>query len=454
MRALHRETLYDGYPAVRQFGHIRMNDTKRVLIALAGGLLIGLPIAASDSTSLLRIVDSIAMLGTLWITAIRMTVIPLVVSLLITGVTSAVDLSAIGRLGGRTLLIFGLLLSGVALVVVPLASLAFNLLPDDLAARPPLPAGASQFAGEIAANSQPTDFTSWLTSLLPTNPIAAAANGAMLQLILFTLLLALAIVRTSPAARDTLVGFFRALAEAMMVMVGWIVRLAPFGVFALSFLIALRTGTSWASALGAYLVLRVGITLLCVVLLYPISVLLGRTTGRAFARAVFPAQVVALSTRSSLAALPALVAGAKAQIGLAGAATDFILPLSVSLFRIGTVMANPIKLVFLAHVYGVALRPEIVAMFIATEVLFSLSAAGIPNSGGAGGGFRMIPVFVAAGIPVEGVLMLDAVETIPDIFETLANVTGQMSMATLLTRGQARLSIVPQTVPATAEAAS
>ena len=247
---------------------------------------------------------------------------------------------------------------------------------------------------------------------------------------------------------------FSATSQALMIVVRWLLVVTPFGVFALSFLIALRTGTSWASALGAYLVLRVGITLLCVVLLYPISVLLGRTTGRAFARAVFPAQVVALSTRSSLAALPALVAGAKAQMGLAGAATDFILPLSVSLFRIGTVMANPIKLLFLAHVYGVALRPEIVAMFIATEVLFSLSAAGIPNSGGAGGGFRMIPVFVAAGIPVEGVLMLDAVETIPDIFETLANVTGQMSMATLLTRGHARLSIVPQTVPASAEVAS
>jgi Na+/H+-dicarboxylate symporter len=167
---------------------------------------------------------------------------------------------------------------------------------------------------------------------------------------------------------------------------------------------------------------------------------------------VFTAQVVAVSTRSSLAALPALAAGASAHMGLAAAA-DFILPLSVSLFRIGTVMANPIKLLFLSHVYGIALRPEVIAMFVATEVVFSLSAAGIPNSGGAGSGFRMIPVFVAAGIPIEGVVMLDAVETIPDIFETLANVTGQMSMATLLTRGDARLNTVLQPLPASAEIA-
>jgi Na+/H+-dicarboxylate symporter len=164
--------------------------------------------------------------------------------------------------------------------------------------------------------------------------------------------------------------------------------------------------------------------------------------------------VVAVSTRSSLAALPALVSGASAHMGLAGAATDFVLPLSVSLFRIGTVMSNPIKLFFLAHMYGVALRPEIVVLFIATEVVFTLSAAGIPNSGAVGSGTRMIPVFVAAGIPVEGVVMLDAVETIPDIFETLANVTGQMSVATILTRGLARLSAVPQAVPSAAEVVS
>jgi Na+/H+-dicarboxylate symporter len=238
-----------------------------------------------------------------------------------------------------------------------------------------------------------------------------------------------------------------------MTIVRWLLIMTPLGVFALSFLIALRTGTSWASALGVYLLLRVGITLLCAALLYPISVFLGRTSARAFARAVLPAQVVAVSTRSSMAALPALVAGAREHLGFTAAATDFVLPLSVSLFRIGTVMANPIKLLFLAQLYGVALRPEIIAMFIATEVVFSLSAAGIPNSGGAGSGFRMIPVFVAAGIPVEGVVMLDAVETIPDIFETLTNVTGQMSMATLLTRGHARLSAVPQPLSAPAEVA-
>ena len=420
------------------------------LLAFVGGLTLGIAGHGSSSPSLALLGTTANAIGELWISALQMIALPLALALTLAATAGATGNSA-GSMGARALLLFLLALS-IAAVFAAAATRAGlttgNLPAGAVASLPTLPLSA-----DAATNAQPAT-QSWWLSIIPRNIFAAATRGDIFPLLLCAIVFGIAVAKLPDDQRLPLSRAFSATSHALMIVVRWLLVVTPFGVFALSFLIALRTGTSWASALGAYLVLRVGITLLCVVLLYPISVLLGRTTGRAFARAVFPAQVVALSTRSSLAALPALVAGAKAQIGLAGAATDFILPLSVSLFRIGTVMANPIKLVFLAHVYGVALRPEIVAMFIATEVLFSLSAAGIPNSGGAGGGFRMIPVFVAAGIPVEGVLMLDAVETIPDIFETLANVTGQMSMATLLTRGQARLSIVPQTVPAPAEAAS
>jgi Na+/H+-dicarboxylate symporter len=323
--------------------------------------------------------------------------------------------------------------------------IAVDLPAGAVASLPTLPLSA-----DAAAGAQPAA-QSWWLSIIPRNIFAAAARGDIFPLLLCAIVFGIAVAKLPDEQRLPMSRGFSATSHALMTIVRWLLTVTPLGVFSLSFLIALRTGTSWASALGVYLLLRVGITLLGVVLLYPISVLLGRTTVRAFTRAVFPAQVVAVSTRSSLAALPALVAGASAHMGLAAAATDFVLPLSVSLFRIGTVMANPIKLVFLAHLYGIALRPEIVVMFVATEVLVSLSGAGIPNSGAAGGGFRMIPVFIAAGIPVEGVVMLEAVETIPDIFETLANVTGQMSMATLLTRGRARLNVVPQPLPAPAE---
>jgi len=172
-----------------------MKESTRVLLALVAAILLGVVLAASQNAALIRAADAIAPIGTLWVNAIRMTVIPLVVSLLITGVASVSDIKSIGRLGGRTLVTFVLLLIGVAVVVIPIAMAAFALLP----AHGPLelPAGAVEAASEISAEGQAQTFSAWLVSLLPANPIAAAANGAMMPLILFTLLLALAIARSS-----------------------------------------------------------------------------------------------------------------------------------------------------------------------------------------------------------------------------------------------------------------
>ncbi|MGH7710175.1 MAG: cation:dicarboxylate symporter family transporter, partial [Gemmatimonadaceae bacterium] len=187
-----------------------MNEPTRVLIALGAAVAGGIAIGATDSDALLRTANFVAPVGTLWVNAIRMTVIPLVVSLIITGVASATDVAAVGRLGGRTLLVFVLLLVGTAIVVMPFAPSLFALLPND-ALRPPLPAGAAEAAGEVVAGSQSLTLAQWLTSLIPSNPIAAAATGQIVPLIIFTLLLALAIARSPVAARATLVAFFQAL---------------------------------------------------------------------------------------------------------------------------------------------------------------------------------------------------------------------------------------------------
>src|ERR1051326_1022171 len=194
-----------------------MKERARVLVALAAAFAVGAGIAASGNATLVRATDVVAPLGTLWVNAIRMTVIPLVISLLITGVASASEVNAIGRLGGRTLLVFGLLLAATAAVVVPLAPALFALLPlpHGLATKPPLPAGAAEAASQVASGGQPTGFAAWLVSLIPSNPIAAAANGAMVPLILFTLILALAIARSPEATRAPLVALFRALGDVM-----------------------------------------------------------------------------------------------------------------------------------------------------------------------------------------------------------------------------------------------
>ena len=152
-----------------------MKESTRVLVALALAIAGGVAIATAGSPTLVRAADFITPIGTLWVNAIRMTVIPLVVSLLVVGVASASDMKSIGRIGGRTLLVFLFLLVGTAIVVMPLAPVLFRLRPQQTSTRQ-LPAGAAAAAGEIATGGKAQALSGWRTSLLPSNPIAGAAT--------------------------------------------------------------------------------------------------------------------------------------------------------------------------------------------------------------------------------------------------------------------------------------
>src|SRR3954470_4768111 len=309
-----------------------MKESTRVLVALGVAIAAGIAVAASRNADLIRAADAIAPIGTLWVNAIRMTVIPLVVSLVITAVASASDIKAVGRLGGRTLLVFVLLLAGTAVVVMPFGPALFRFLPQRLGA-PQLPPGAAEAAGELAAGGQSQTFAAWITSLLPSNPIAAAASGAMMPLILFTLLFALAVASSSAPTRTTLTRFFQALGDAMLLLVRWVVMLAPVGVFALVLPLATHAGTALAGAIGFYIAAYSIGCLVVTLLLYPVVAMFGRIPMRRFARAALPSQLIAFSSSSSIASLPALVESAE-QLELPPATTGFVLPLAVSTFKI------------------------------------------------------------------------------------------------------------------------
>src|ERR1051326_5293939 len=308
-----------------------MKESTRVLAALAAAIGGGALIAASGNKTLIDAADALAPLGTLWVNAIRMTVIPLVVSLLITGVASATDLGAIGRLGGRTLVVFVLLLAGFAAIIIPLASALFALLPlpSTAGARPTLPAGAVEAANQLSASGQSQSFSAWLTSLIPPNPIAAAANGAMVPLIVFTLILAIAIARSPESTRTPLVTLARALGDAMLLVVRWVVLTAPIGVFALVLPIAAHLGGSVAGVIGAYIVAYSLACVVVILLIYPVVALFGGISIGRFARAALPAQLIAFSSSSSIASLPALIESGERGLALPDRVTGFVLPLAV-----------------------------------------------------------------------------------------------------------------------------
>jgi proton glutamate symport protein len=412
-----------------------MKEGTRVLVGLGAGLVGGIAIAASRNSALVGMADAVAPVGTLWVNAIRMTVIPLVVSLLITGIASASDVSAIGRLGGRTLAVFIAMLTAATVVMIPLAIGVFSWLPHLIAVRPALPPGAAEAAQSLTTGAPVVSFGSWLTSLIPTNPVAAAANGAMLPLVLFTVLLAVAIARSPAASRDALLGFFRALSDAMLRLVHWIVLLAPIGVFGLMLPLGAHGGVGLAGAVGFYIAAYSIGSVLFVLLLYPALAIVARMPMRVFARGALPGQLIAFSSSSSIASLPALVQGAEQELGLPTNVTGFVLPLAVSTFKFAGPVAWPIGAMFVAWFYGVELHAAQYVTIGLASIFLGFAAPGVPR-----GAFLMLaPLFLAIGLPVEGIGILIAVDAIPDLFATVLNATGDLAAAVLVA-GKAKRS--------------
>ncbi len=421
-----------------------MSSAGWVVTALIVGLLLGALASASGDPEVLSAVGWIQPVGELWVNAIRMTVVPLVVALMIGGVASVADLSAVGRLGGRTLITFVLLLllsAALALIAAPpLFSLA-NIDPAAVASHK-VPSVASP---NVA--TQLPSLTQWLTGIVPTNPIKAAADGAMLPLVVFTVLFALGIMKIGERGRATLLDFFHAIGEAMLVLVRWIIRAAPAGVFALALGLAARLGGSAAGMLGLYVLIISGLCLVLALLMYPIAVIGGNISLTRFAKGISAAQVVAVTTRSSLASLPALLEAAHGRLMLPAAVSGFTLPLSVAVFKSSTPITQICGTLLVSRLYGIPISATQLLTIAAVSVFLSFSAPGIPS----GGLLIMAPVFAAVGLPVEGIGILIAVDIFPDAAKTLVNVTSDAAVATVVAnhsgevRSPPRLSHAPAT---------
>jgi Na+/H+-dicarboxylate symporter len=218
----------------------------------------------------------------------------------------------------------------------------------------------------------------------------------------------------------------------MLVVVRWLMVVAPIGVFALTLPLVARMGLSAVGALATYVVLvSAAVVVFVLVVVYPAAVFIGGVSFRDFARAAAPAQVVAISARSSLAALPALIDSARTKLHLPPEISGFFLPLASAMFRVGATLGLTTGAVFIGRLYGVSISPAQLATIVLTAVVTSFSIPGIPG----GSIIAMAPVLASAGLPIEGIGILLGVDTIPDMFRTAANVTGQLAAATIVARG-------------------
>ncbi len=413
-----------------------MSLTTRVLVALIAGLAGGLLLSTLAGPVARPIVAVVEPVGIVFVNAIRMTVIPLVVSSLIVGIATTGGGAGVARIGVRGLAVFLTILIASGLLGAFVSTPILMRFSPDAAAIAHLRENIASSSVQLASSASVQTPSQWLTSLVPPNPIRAAADGTMLPLIIFALLLGTALA-AAPGARGQVIVVLQAIADAMLVIVRWLLVVAPIGVFALALPLVARLGVAAIGALAIYVVLvSVLAIVLAVFVVYPFAAWGGRISLRDFARAAAPAQAVAFSSRSSIAALPALIETARDRLHLPEQTSSFLIPLASAVFRPGGVLGLTTGAVFIARLYGVHLGAMQIATIVLTSIATSFSIPGIPG----GSIFAMAPVLASVGLPVEGVGILLGVDTIPDMFRTTANVTGQLAAATIVGRAQAATS--------------
>jgi proton glutamate symport protein len=399
------------------------------LIALIAGLTLG-ALAGGAPAGLREGTLSVAsFVGTLWLNALKMTVIPLVVALLVVGIAQSREAALAGRIAGRSVLWIVILCTASAVF----GTLAILLLTHFF----PLPRGtAGALQAALAGVEQKAavplpGIADFFKGVVPPNVFAAATNGDVLPLVVFSVLFALALGSISAPGRKAVVTLFQAIGDALLTIIAWVLWIAPLGVFALAYTVGSAAGGAAFAGLGHYVVLISVIGILVTLAGYPLAIIAGRIGPGRFTRALVGPQAVAISTRSSLATLPAMLAAAKT-MGVRDEVADVALPISVALFRATGPAMNVAVSFYVAHWVGY--EPTITQMIAATAVAAVMSYGAVSLPGEVTFISSIAPINIALGVPIAPLALLVAVEMIPDIFRTVGNTTLDVAVTTVVNR--------------------
>ena len=404
-----------------------MSNATRILLALVLGLIIGIAGSSVNPTLAGQVADIADPIGALWLNGLRMTIVPLVVALLITGIAQTAEAARAGRLAGLSL-------AWIVTIMTLSAVMGAILMPTFLALFP-MPA-ASADALKAALTTAPSvaavpPFGDFIRAIVPTNPIAAASNDAILPLLIFTLVFAFAMTKLPPEPRARLSGFFSALADAMVIVIEWVLKLAPVGVFALALVVGARSGAAAFGALLHYIAMVSAVGIVISLLAYPFAVIGAGWSLRRYASAIAPVQALAISTQSSLACLPLMLRKSE-DLGVPESSAGVTLPMAVALLRATGPAVNLSVALYVANWFGVELGPAQYAVAIFAAVLTSMGAVSLPGT--VSFITSIAPICLAIGVPVEPLALLIAVETLPDIFRTLGNVMHDVTVTGTVSR--------------------
>ena len=408
----------------------RVSGTWPVLLALVAGLAVGIGTASLGDGVREPALKAANMVGGLWLNALKMTVIPLIVALLVTGIAKGAEAARGGRIAGRSVWWFVIVCTLSAIFGTVMMMVLTDLFPLPQQAAEALRVGLAGIDPSAASAPVPS-ITDFFSGIVPSNVVAAASNGDVLPLVVFALLFALAAASLDKQRRETLVGLFDAVGDALLVIIGWVLRIAPIGVFALAFTLGASAGAAAFGAVLHYIVLVSILGLLVTLAGYPIAIFGGGIRAAQFTRLMIAPQTVAVSTRSSLASLPAMLASARL-LGIRERVADITLPMAVALFRATGPAMNVGVALYIAHWLGV--QPSMTQIIAATAVASVISYGAVSLPGEVTFISSIAPIAMALGVPIAPLALLVAVEMIPDIVRTLGNVTLDVSVTAAVNR--------------------
>ncbi len=391
---------------------------KIITIGLVLGLIVGLGAAMTGNPLLHAIARESAPLGKIFINAIKMIVIPLVVSVIFASVARLGDPRKLGKIGGMTLAFYWISL-------VPAIVIGMGVMKLGLRFAPEIEMPAAQ-ATTLPKLQSITDF---IVSLVPPNPFAAASNGAILPLIVFTALLAAAAGTLPRARRERMITGAEDISAALIKLVWWILYTAPIGIFGLIAPATALLGWGLLQSLAVFIAsVFVGLVILVGCVFLPLLFFIAKVRPSQFFKGTMCAASVAFSTTSTAAAIPVSLEETTKNLGVSDTVADLLIPLGASMYRPGSALFQGAAIVFLAHLYGVPIPIATAGAVILATFLVSLTVAPVPSSSIV----TMAPALDAIGVPVAGLAFMLGIDRIPDMMRTTVNVLGQISAAVLI----------------------
>ncbi len=407
-----------------------MSLTVRILIGMAAGLLVGtlVQVAAGgpppvDSALRAFLVDGVFyVFGAIFIQSLKLLVVPLVLVSLVCGASNLSDGAAMGRIGGKALVLYVMttaiavtLAMAVALIVAPGAGVEF------------------QGTVEYEPGAAPS-FVQVLINIFPDNPIAAMAEGNMLQVIVFALLLGVALAWSGEPGQRVK-ALFEDLNAVIMRLITMLIALTPYGVFFLMARLGSTVGLAEIVSLAKYFFTVAGVLVLHAAVVYPTLLLLfARLSPLRFYSKIRNVMLVAFSTSSSGATLPVTLRTVEERLGVHNEAASFTVPLGATINMDGTAIMQGVATVFIAQFYGVDLTGAQMMMVVLTATMASIGTAGVP-----GVGLIMLTMVLGqVGLPTEGIMLIIGVDRLLDMMRTAVNVSGDAMVATIVARSEGR----------------